>query len=82
MAKIAKALKMLNINTKLIPDIDVLNDETVFSNIVEVFGIEWTSIESNYKTIVGNLHSSKENVSRSEVSAIVEQVLSSSKKET
>lgn len=32
--------------------------------------------------IVGNLHSSKENVSRSEVSAIVEQVLSSSKKET
>lgn len=82
MAKIAKALKMLNINTKLIPDIDVLNDETVFSNIVEAFGIEWTSIESNYKTIVGNLHSSKENVSRSEVSAIVEQVLSSSKKET
>lgn len=60
MAKIAKALKLLNIDTKLIPDIDVLNDKNVYRSIVEAFGVEWTSIESKYNTIVGNLHSVKE----------------------
>lgn len=82
MAKIAKALKLLNIDTKLIPDIDVLNDENVYRSIVEAFGIEWTSIESKYNTIVGNLHSVKENVKRSEATAMIEQVLSSSKNPT
>jgi predicted ATP-dependent endonuclease of OLD family len=79
MAKIAKALKMLNIDTKLIPDIDVLNDENVFRNIVEAFGIEWASIESKYSTIVGNLHSIKENIKRSEATDVIEHVLSASK---
>lgn len=82
MPKIAKALKMLNIDTKLIPDIDVLNDETVFTNIVEAFGIEWASIQRKYNTIVGNLHSVKEKVNRSEATAVIEQVLSSSKNAT
>lgn len=82
MAKIAKALKMLNIDTKLIPDIDVLNDENVYRSIVEAFGIEWASIEGHYKTIVGNLHSVKENIKRSEATAVIEQVLSSSKNAT
>jgi hypothetical protein len=36
---------MLNIDTKLIPDIDVLNDENVFRNIVEALGIEWVSLK-------------------------------------
>jgi len=82
MAKIAKALKMLNIDTRLIPDIDVLNDESVFCGIVEAFGIEWESIESKYKTIVGNLHSIKENVKRSEATAVIGQVLGSSNSAT
>lgn len=81
MAKIAKALKMLNISTKLIPDIDVLNDENVFRNIVEAFGIEWTDIESKYRIIVGNLHSTKEAVKRSEATAVIEQILTSSREE-
>ena len=82
MAKIAKALRMLNIDTKLIPDIDILNDENVYRGVVEAFGIEWASIESKYNTIVGNLHSVKENVKRNEATAVIEQVLSSSKNAT
>lgn len=78
MAKIAKALKMLDIDTKLIPDIDFLNDENVFRGIVEAFDIEWASIESKYRVIVGNLHSDKENIRRNDASAKIQQVLSSS----
>lgn len=59
-----------------------MNDETVYRNIVEAFGIEWTSIQSKYRTIVGNLHSVKEKVNRSEATAVIEQVLSSSQTKT
>jgi hypothetical protein len=56
MAKIASALRALNIDVKLIPDIDVLNDETVFRGIVEAFGIEWDSLLKDYNIVVSNLH--------------------------
>lgn len=78
MAKIIKALKMLNVDTKLIPDIDVLNDEKVFRDIVEAVGLEWSTISAKYKTIVSNLHSSKESIKRSDAAVIIEQILNSS----
>lgn len=78
MAKIIKALKMLNVNTKLIPDIDVLNDEKVFRDIVDAVGLEWNTISTKYKTIVSNLHSPKESIKRSEATVVIEQILSSS----
>lgn len=59
MSKIALALRVLKIDVKLIADIDVLNDEAVFKGIVEAFGIDWTTVQSDYNTIVGNLHSQK-----------------------
>lgn len=78
MPKISRALKMLNIDTKLIPDIDVLNDEKIFRDIAEAFGIEWINIESNYKVIVSNLHSPRETIKRSEATVAIEQILNSS----
>lgn len=64
MAKIAGALRALDINVKLIPDIDVLNDENIFRGIIEAFNISWDSIEHDYHTIVANLHSPKEQITR------------------
>lgn len=75
MAKIVTALRALNINVKLVPDIDVINDKTVFKGIIEAFGIEWTTIESDYNNIVSNLHSSKEKIDRNNAKAIIEEVL-------
>lgn len=79
MAKIASALRSLKIDVKLISDIDVLNDETVFKGIVESFGIEWTSVQSNYNKIVGNLHSPKEKINRNNAKAGIDQIINSSK---
>lgn len=78
MAKIARALRALNINVRLIPDIDVMNDETIFRGIVESFGIDWETIQSDYKIIVSNLHSVKEKISRNETRNCINQVLESS----
>lgn len=78
MAKIATALKALNVNVKLVPDIDVMNDEKVFKGIVEAFGVEWTSIQKDYNTVVSNLHSPKEEIKRIDAKTNINMVLDSS----
>jgi len=78
MAKIAKALRSLNISVRLVPDIDVLNDESIFKGIVEAFGVSWTSVSTDYKIIVSNLHSAKESVIRSIAKAEIIRILDGS----
>ena len=79
MAKIITALRSLDIDVKLIADIDVLNDETVFKGIVESFGIDYSTIKTDYNHIVSNLHSPKEKVNRISAKAIINQILDGSK---
>ena len=78
MARTAGALRALNIDVKLIPDIDVLNDKNIVKGIAAVFGIEWESIEADYNNIVSNLHSSKENIKRAEAKLVIDKVLNAS----
>lgn len=78
MAKTATALKALNVNVKLVPDIDVMNDEKVFKGIVEAFGVEWTSIQKDYNTVVSNLHSTKEEIKRNDAKTNINRVLDGS----
>lgn len=78
MSKIALALRVLKIDVKLIADIDVLNDEAVFKGIVEAFGIDWTTVQSDYNTIVGNLHSQKEKVNRNDAKTSINRIIDGS----
>ena len=78
MAKIVKALRSLNISIRLVPDIDVLNDESVFKGIVEAFGVAWTSVSTDYKIIISNLHSAKESVVRSVAKSEIIRILDGS----
>lgn len=78
MAKIALALRVLNIDVKLISDIDVLNNEVVFKGIVEAFGIDWTIVQSDYNTIVGNLHSQKEKINRNDAKTSINRIIDGS----
>lgn len=78
MAKIASALRALNIDVKLIADIDVLNDNQVFKGIIEAFGIEWSSVQSNYNKIVSNLHSSKEKINRNDAKTTINRIIDNS----
>ena len=78
MAKIARALLALKINVKLIPDIDILNDETIFKEIIETFGINWDNIYTDYNTVVSNLHSTKESINRNDAKTAINRILESS----
>lgn len=78
MSKIVSALRSLDINVKLIADIDVLNDQEVFKGIVESFGIDFGSIQSEYNNIVSNLHSPKEKINRNLAKMAINQILDNS----
>ena len=78
MAKISRALRALNIDVRLILDLDVLNDEGVFRSIIEAYGINWNIIEKDYRIIINNLHSYKEQISRNDVKTTIDGILNSS----
>lgn len=78
MARIASALRALDIDVRLIPDIDVMNDESVFSGILQAFGIDWDEVLADYKTIVSNLRNPREKVSRAQAKVLISAVLDGS----
>lgn len=78
MAKIVTALRSLDINVKLIVDIDVLDDEEVFKGIVESYGIDYAPLKSDYNNIVSNLHSNKETINRCIAKSSITQILDKS----
>lgn len=78
MAKIATALRSLNVNVRLVTDIDVMNDDKVLKAIVEAFDIEWVSIQKDYNMVVSNLHSSKEEIERSDAKTNINRILDGS----
>ena len=81
MARIAEALIALNIQIKLIPDLDIMNDENIFKKIVETFGVDWESVCKYYKIIDSNLHSHKEKINRNEFKKTVLMILDNSSKQ-
>ena len=74
-SKIILALLALNIDVKIIVDIDVLNDENVFKGIVEACKIDFSSLKSDYSIITSNLHSPKEKVLRVDARTSICQIL-------
>lgn len=80
-AKIAEALKSLNIDIKIIVDIDVLNEETVFRGIIETASLRWDDLSPLYNKIVSNLHSAKEFVIRENAKVEISRILDSGKLE-
>lgn len=78
-SKIVTALRSLDVNVKIIVDIDVLNNEDVFKGIVESFGVSYAPMKTDYNNIVSNLHSSKEKIKRSDARTSINTVLDGSK---
>lgn len=77
MARTALSLKSLNIDVRIIPDMDLMDNENVFRNIIEVMGIDWNTIKSDYKILVSNLHSEKESIVRSDAKRTINLIFDS-----
>ena len=62
--KIAGALKALDIDIRVILDIDVLNAEQSFKSVVYAMGLDWTCIEHNYRIVFKAINNKKKNPDR------------------
>lgn len=81
MARVIEALLSLNVDVKLIPDLDVLNNEVIIKGIVEAYGVEWEPLQADYKTIIANLYSPTETIRRKSTKDSIMQILDASNNE-
>lgn len=81
MAKIVSALKSLEIDVKLIPDLDVLNDEAIFKGITESFAIDWNLIQDKYHIICSDVRSKRKDINRESAKVEIDKILDSSSSE-
>lgn len=81
MASIAKALTTLGIFVRIVPDIDVLNNELEFKNIVESVNLKWDLISKNYKIIKADVESKSAKTKRVETKNKLMEILDSSEDE-
>ena len=76
MAKVITALKSLNVDVRVVPDLDSLNNAGVFKGIVEACGIDWEAIQRDYRVIVSQVESNtRESINRSVAKAAINAVL-------
>lgn len=81
MAKIASSLRVLNIDIRLILDMDILNEKNTFKSILDVYGIEWSSVEKDYNIIVSSLDTKRVKIGRDEARLKINNVLDNAKGE-
>lgn len=75
MASILKALKALDIDIRIVVDIDILNQEEVFRSLIETAGIKWNSLEREYGIICANLNSQNEQIDRTETKSKIDIII-------
>lgn len=56
---IARTLKALNIDFRVIPDIDIMNQENVFKKLIESCGGSWNTFQTDYNVLVNGLENVK-----------------------
>lgn len=77
-SKIARALRALNIDVRIIADIDILNNENVFRECIESCNIQWCDILNQYKTIVSSLYNQKNDLKRGEIKELINNIIDNS----
>lgn len=77
MAKLADTLKSLDVPITVIADIDILNDENVFRNLVESLGGRWEDVESRFKAVAAAVVRGKPPINATQIATMIRDELSS-----
>ena len=81
MARIAKALRTLGIFVKIIPDIDVLNDEAVFKALIESVNIDWSLVSKDYNILSSSINNKGKKPNRVDLRNTLIGIIDASKKD-
>lgn len=76
MASIVERLRRLGVRVVTSPDLDILNNETVLSRLVEAHGGDWDSIKQTYKQATNEFHGAAKPPTIAAVRAAIEDALS------
>lgn len=69
------ALTKLKVKTVVIPDIDVLDDENKFKTICEMMGIEWSTIQTKWKSVFEYVKGQRAQLNTDEVKKDINAIL-------
>ena len=78
MANVVRALKSLDVEVKVVPDIDVLNEKSIIKNLYEAAGGDWSDMQDNYSKFRSKFNGASENIKRSNFQNFVEEKLKES----
>ena len=75
---VAKALRALKIDFRIVGDIDVLNDEEYFKGLVAAIGLPWEDVKPDYGRMTSNLRSPRDKIVRGEAKGLINNTLDGS----
>ena len=75
MASLVKALRELDVPVDVIADIDVLNDETVFKNLLEALGGDWSALQPMMQTVCLSIEQKKPPLNAGDITKAIQVVL-------
>lgn len=73
MTKVVDALQALNIPFRVVPDLDLLNDEQTCKRLFEACGGDWSTIERDFTIAHSSIAQRGQKVSRSELTELLAQ---------
>ena len=73
MVKIVDALQALEIPFRVVPDLDLLNNEHTCKRLYEACGGDWSKIESDFRVAYSSIAQRGHKVSRADLSRLLEQ---------
>jgi predicted ATPase len=76
MEKIVRTLKALNIECRVIPDMDILSQKEVFQALIEACGGSWDTFKTDYTILVNGLEH-VDNLTGAQLQDIIQKILSS-----
>lgn len=72
---IARALRALSVPVRIVPDIDILNNEDTISRLVEACGGNWQELKPNWKKVVEWIKSKSMLPSREDVKSQISNII-------
>ena len=72
---VARALRSLAIDYRIIGDIDVLNDEEYFKALIYSIGINWSDVCAEYQNVAANLRVPRDKIGRKEAESLINSIL-------
>jgi energy-coupling factor transporter ATP-binding protein EcfA2 len=75
MAKLAKTLRSLDVPVSVVADIDILNDENTFKDLLQVLGCDWAKANTHWRTVSESVLKQRPPLNAEQVAGLIREQL-------